>query len=114
MMNMLLIVLKVVASLAFLAAGVAKLAKAKPLVEQFHDFRLPLEIMYFIGVIELLGAIALWFDVLTLWVFSGLACLMAGALKSHITAKHSVASLLPAAVLLCLCVGAALLANWLG
>lgn len=114
MNTMLLLVIKVVASLAFSAAGIAKLFKAKPLVDQFHEFRLPLEIMYFIGVLEILGAIALWFEMLTVWVFSLLACLMFGALKSHFGAKHPFSSYLPAFVLLCLCIAGALLANWLG
>lgn len=85
---MLLIVLKALASLAYLLAGGAKLMKAKPLVEEFHDFRLPLEIMYFIGVVETLGAIALWFEFLEVWAFSGLACLMLRAMKNHVAAKH--------------------------
>ncbi|VGO16097.1 hypothetical protein PDESU_04687 [Pontiella desulfatans] len=112
-MSLLLIVLKVVASLAFLAAGSAKLAKAKTLVEQFHDFRLPMEIMYFIGILEILGAVTLWFDFLTIWVLSALACLMLGALKSHFFAKHPISRLIPAAALFGLCVWAALLENWL-
>ncbi|VGO22634.1 DoxX family protein [Pontiella sulfatireligans] len=113
-MNMLILtIVKVVACLAFIADGGAKLMKSKPLVEQFHDFRLPLEIMYFIGIIEILGGIALWMEILDVWAFSGLACLMLGAMKSHIVAKHRFFHLLPAAVLFCLCVSGALLANWL-
>jgi uncharacterized membrane protein YphA (DoxX/SURF4 family) len=110
----LLIVLKAVISLAFIFAGGAKLMKAKPLVDQFHDFHLPLEIMYLIGALEVLGAIALWVPWLTVWAFSGLACLMLGAIKSHYCAKHSVASMIPSAVLFCLCVGSALFVSWLG
>lgn len=113
-MSELLIVLKAVSCLTFLAGGIAKLARAKPLVQQFHDFHLPLEIMYFIGVLEILGAIVLWFEVLTVWAFSALACLMAGAVKSHIVAKHGFSSMLPSMMLFGLCVWAALLANWLG
>ena len=37
-MSELLIVLKAVFCLAFLAAGIAKLARAKPLVQQFMNF----------------------------------------------------------------------------
>lgn len=113
-MNLILLaVLKVFVSAAFLVAGVAKLAKARPLVAQFHDFRLPLEIMYLIGVVEILGAVALWVDFLTLWAFSGLACLMLGAVKNHINAKHGLSRHIPPAVLFGLCVAGALLFNWL-
>lgn len=114
-MNMvILLMLKVVVSVAFLAAGVAKLMKAKPLVAQFHDFRLPLEVMSFIGVAEILGVVALWFDVLTLWAFSGLACLMLGALKRHADARHPAKNFIPAAVLFALCFAGILMVNWLG
>ncbi|WP_372808718.1 DoxX family protein [Pontiella sp.] len=112
-MSMLLIFLKAVTSLAFVSAGIAKQARAKPLVEQFHDFRLPLEIMLFIGILEILGAIALWFESLTVWVLSALAFLMLGALKNHIEARHPFTRMLPALALFCLCVWGALLANWL-
>ncbi|MEE9369541.1 MAG: DoxX family protein [Pontiella sp.] len=114
MNTVILLILKVAVSLSFFAAGIAKLAKAKPLVEQFHDFRLPPEIMYFIGVVEILGAIAIWFDALTVWALSGLACLMLGALKRHAVARHPPRSLLPAALLFVLCFSAILLVNWLG
>jgi len=113
-MNLILLaVLKVIVSATFLAAGAAKLAKVRSLVAQFHDFRLPPGIMYLIGIMEILGAIALWFDFLTFWAFSGLACLMLGAMKSHINAKHSLSRLVPPAVLFGLCTAGALLFNWL-
>lgn len=113
-MSAVLLVLKIVLSMAFLAAGIAKLAKSKPLVEQFHDFHLPLEIMYFIGAVEIAGAVLLWVPMLTVWVLAALACLMLGAAKSHIGAKHGITKLLPALGLFGLCVWAAGLAHWLG
>lgn len=114
MNTMLLIVLKAVATLAFVIAGGAKLMKEKSLVAQFHDFHLPLEIMCLIGVAEILGAIALWFDVLALWAFSGLAFLMIGAMKRHVQAKHPAVTLMPAAALFGICIGGVLLVQWLG
>jgi uncharacterized membrane protein YphA (DoxX/SURF4 family) len=108
-MNMLL-VLKVAACVSFVLAGGAKLARMKALVDQFHDFKLPPEIMYFIGVVEVLAAVCLWIELLTLWAFSGLACLMVGAMMNHFKAKHPLKSYLPALALLCLCVAGALLA----
>lgn len=108
-----LLALKVLVTAAFLAAGVAKLLRAKPLVDQFHEFRLPLEIMTLIGVLEVAGAVAVWFPMLTLWAFSGLACLMLGAMKSHFAVKHPFSSFAPSAVLFALCVAGALMENWM-
>jgi len=113
MNGLILIILKAVATLAFVLAGIAKLMRAKPLVAQFHDFHLPLEIMYLIGVAEILGAAGLWYDVLSLWAFSGLALLMVGALSRHIHARHPISSLLPAAALLGVCIGGVFLVQWL-
>jgi len=110
---LLLLVLRIVGSLAFAGAGIAKLLRVKPLVEQFHDFHLPLEIMYLIGVLEVVGAVALWYPPLTFWAFAGLGCLMLGAIKSHILAKHPWKSLLPALALLAVCLGGACLDYWL-
>lgn len=113
-MSTLLLVLKIVLSAVFACAGIAKLIRAKPLVAQFHDFHLPLEIMTFIGILELLGAAVLWYEPISFWVLASLACLMVGAVKSHIAAKHPVSRLLPAGVLFGLCAWAAALAHWLG
>ena len=113
-MNMLiLLVLKSIVTVAFLFAGTAKLMRMKAVCEQFHDFRLPPEIMVFIGVLEIVGAVLLWFDVMTLWAFSGLACLMLGAIKSHSNAKHPPANYIPATIMFGLCAAGAILFNWL-
>ncbi len=75
-MNMLLLmILRIITSLAVIIAGGAKLMRAKPLVAQFYDFHFSLEIMYLIGAVEIVGALALWIPGLTLWAFSGLVCL---------------------------------------
>ncbi|MDF7826752.1 DoxX family protein [Pontiellaceae bacterium B12227] len=113
MNTLLLLILKIAVSVAFLSTGVAKLMKARPMVNQFHEFRLPLEIMYLIGVLEVVGAAALWYAPMSLWVFSCLGCLMAGAIKSHFDAKHAIGSMLPSVILLGLCIAGALLDGWL-
>jgi len=110
---LILLTLKIAVSVAFFAAGLAKLVKAKPIVEQFHEFRLPKEIMVLIGAAEVLGAVAIWIDFLTLWAFSCLGLMMLGAVKSHVVAKHSVVKILPSVVLFILCAGGALMFNWL-
>ncbi len=113
MNTLILLVLMIVISGAFFLAGVAKLMKAAPLVKQFHEFKLPLEIMYLIGVLEILGAIAIWVDFLTLWAFSCLGLLMLGAIKNHVVAKHSIPMLLPSVVLFGLSAAGAVMFNWL-
>ena len=110
---LLLLILKIIVSAAFLAAGVAKLMKAKPLVDQFHDFHLPLEIMYLVAVAEIIGVAVLWYGPLSLWAFASLGCLMLGAIKNHIAAKHSWGSFVPAVVLLALCVAGTSMVYWL-
>ena len=113
MNELLIVVLRIVITVAFLSSGIAKLMKAEPLVKQFHEFHLPIEIMYLVGVAEILGAIGLWFDFLEIWAYSCLGCLMLGAIKNHVQAKHSVSKLVPSTVLLGLCVAGVLYVNWL-
>lgn len=110
-MSILLIVLKVVASLAFALAGGFKLFGARPFVEQFKEFGLPLEMMYFIGILELAGAVGLWIGPLTLWTFSGLVCLMIGAISRHLKAKHPFSKVAPSVGLLIICVAGVIL-SW--
>ena len=110
-MSVLLIVIKLVCCLAFLAAGAAKLARYPLFAEQFKAFGLPVEMMIFIGVLELAGAVGFWVPGLTLWAFSGLACLMAGAMFRHARARHSFMQLMPSVILFFFCLVGVLL-SW--
>jgi hypothetical protein len=110
-MSILLVVIKVGCCLAFLAAGGAKLARFKPFAEQFREFGLPIEMMYFIGALEVAGAVSLWIPLLSLWSFSGLTCLMAGAMSRHVKARHSVTALAPSVALFVACMAGVLL-SW--
>lgn len=110
-MSILLVMIKVGCCLAFLAAGSAKVARFKPFAEQFREFGLPIEMMYFIGTLEVVGAVGLWIPLLSLWSFSGLTCLMAGAMSRHVKARHSVAGLSPSVVLFIACMAGVLL-SW--
>jgi uncharacterized membrane protein YphA (DoxX/SURF4 family) len=113
MNEVLILFLRVVTSVSFLVSGAAKLVRSRRSVAQFKDFHLPPEIMYLVGTAEIAGVIGLWFGVLELWAYSCLGCLMLGALKSHIQAKHRIVKLLPALVLFVMCVAGALYVNWL-
>ena len=99
-----MLILKIAVTLAFLFAGGAKLAGAKPLIEQFDEFGLPLWLMRAIGILEVAGAIGLWINALAFWAALGLGLLMIGAVGNHIKAGHPFARSAPAAMLLLLCV----------
>jgi uncharacterized membrane protein YphA (DoxX/SURF4 family) len=106
MVTVLIFGLQVVANLAFAASGVAK---NKLFVDQFKEFGLPTEFMYFIGLLEVSGSIGLWVGFLRLRAFSGLASLMIGATMNHLKAKHPLARFVPPVGLFCLCVAGAFL-----
>jgi uncharacterized membrane protein YphA (DoxX/SURF4 family) len=97
-------VLKILLSAAFLLAGGAKLAGAKPLADQFREFGLPAWTMPLVGVLEVAGASGLWFGPVSLWAALGLAGLMLGALANHAKARHPFSKSVPSAVLLLLSV----------
>jgi uncharacterized membrane protein YphA (DoxX/SURF4 family) len=113
MNEVLIVVLRIAASVLFLAAGVAKLMKAKPFVAQFRDFHLPPEIMYLVAFSEIVAVICLWIGPLEIWGYFSLGCLMLGAMKSHIVAKHSFGKLIPSLLLFGVCVAGVLYVNWL-
>ena len=95
-------VLQLVVGLAFLAAGAAKLAGAKPLADQFREFGLPSFSMRLIGALEVAGAVGLFVTPVASWAASGLALLMVGAVGSHRRARHGLGQTAPSLVLLIL------------
>ena len=66
-------------------AGVLKLMAHEQMVTVFTKFELPLELMYLVGVAEVLGAIALWMPKLTVLSAFGLVLAMVGAFLFHFT-----------------------------
>jgi hypothetical protein len=97
-----LLALKGILTAAFLVAGGAKLAGAKPLADQFREFGLSLGLMRIIGVLEVAGAVGLWVKPFPVWAAVGLAALMIGAIVNHLKAKHPFAKSAPSLVLLVL------------
>lgn len=69
----------------FAASGVAKLAALPFEVEAFSRWGYSPEFMYFTGVLEVLGAIAVVIPRLSMLAASGLAVLMLGAMATHAT-----------------------------
>ncbi len=83
-----MVFVKLVLSILIGLAGLAKLAGAKPLADQFAEFGLPKAMMYVVGVLELCAAIGLWFDPTKFYAAAGVVLLMLGAIANHMKAKH--------------------------
>ena len=75
----------ILTSLSFFMAGVLKLIAHEQMVTVFTNFELPLELMYFVGIAEILCAIALWMPKLTVLSAVGLVLAMVGAFLFHFT-----------------------------
>ena len=67
-------------SLAFIMAGVTKIAAEPMVVAGFTIAHLPIWFMYFIGVAEILGAIGLWIPKLSRYAMGGLTIILVGAI----------------------------------
>lgn len=78
--------LRAVLTLAFLAAGLAKLAGAEMMVATFDTIGWGQWFRYLTGLIEVGGAVALWLPgVLPLLGAGALVCTMIGAVAAHLT-----------------------------
>ena len=92
-------ILKIIVTIGFLLAGIAKLLGAKPIVDQFREFKLPVKAMYLVGILEVSGAIALYCPTLALASAIGLALLMVGVIANHLKVKHPFSKYLPSFIL---------------
>jgi uncharacterized membrane protein YphA (DoxX/SURF4 family) len=78
-----LLAIKILLTLAFVAAGLAKLTGAAMMVATFDAVGFGQWFRYVTGIIEVGGAILLWLPGLA-WVGSGLlVCTMVGAVGAH-------------------------------
>lgn len=73
-----------VLALIFIASGSAKLAGLEFELQAFERWGYPLGFMYFIGVIEVLGGVALLLPRLSALAGGCLALMMIGAVATHI------------------------------
>ena len=94
-------VLKIVAGLAFLAAGLAKLAGAEMMVGTFDQISVGQWFRYVTGVIEVVGAVLLFVPGRTIIGAGLLICTMIGAVLTHLFVIGG--SAVPALVLLVIC-----------
>ena len=84
-MKIALTVVKVLLTLAFAAAGIAKLIGVQTMVDEFGMLGLGQWFRYVTGIIELGSAILLWLPGMTAIGAGLLVCTMIGALIAHIT-----------------------------
>jgi uncharacterized membrane protein YphA (DoxX/SURF4 family) len=92
-------VLQVLLAAAFLLAAYTKLAATPEAVAGFEDIGLGLWLMYAIGVIELVGAVALLIPVLSGPAALGLAVLLVGATVTQLLVSEPATALFPIAYL---------------
>ena len=83
--NLLIWVMSVLAGLAFLGAGGAKLAGAPAMVAVFEKVGVGQWFRYVTGLLEVLGAIALFVPRIRFYGAAMLATVMIGAVVSHLT-----------------------------
>lgn len=91
------LIVQIVVSLAFLAAGLAKLAGVEMMVQTFETIGWGQWFRYVTGIIEVACAIGLWLKGVQFLAAAGLVCTMIGAVLAHILILGP--SALPAAVL---------------
>lgn len=76
-------ILRIMLSLVFLASGLAKLLGLEFEVAAFARWGYPDGFMYFVGILEVAGALGLWLRKLTALAGLGLCVLMLGAAGTH-------------------------------
>ncbi|MGB0938497.1 MAG: DoxX family protein [Colwellia sp.] len=81
---MLIRLLSYILALIFLASGGAKLMSLPFEIEAFARWGYPIEFMYFIGIVECMGAIGLLIRRLSAFSSLCLALLMLGAIGTHL------------------------------
>ncbi len=94
-------VLKIIAALIFLAAGLSKLAGAGQMVLVFDQIGVGQWFRYITGAIEVIGAVLLFIPGRAIYGAGLLVCTMIGAILTHLFLIGG--SFLPALVLLVLC-----------
>ena len=102
-------VLQVLLGLFFLFAGGSKLAGGDETVKGFQEFGYGEGFLFFIGLTEALGGLALLFPALSVLAALGLMAIMVGAAYTHLNHGDSFGATLPAVVLFLLLGGVAFL-----
>ncbi len=90
----------IILGLLYLVAGVAKLAGAKPMAEQFDEFGLGPTTMRAVGAAEVAAAVGLQIASLRVFAAAGMIAMMLGALYHHRRADHPAQASGPAVIVL--------------
>lgn len=93
-------VFAIVLGAVYLIVGVAKLAGAKPIAEQFDEFGLGGAAMRAVGLAEVAAAVGLQLDGLDVFAAVGMVAMMIGAFYHHRRVGHPFQSMVPSAVVL--------------
>jgi uncharacterized membrane protein YphA (DoxX/SURF4 family) len=101
----------VLLALAFIGAGAAKLTAAPVMVEQFRSFGYPLWFMYLTGGIEFACSLLVLVPRFASIAAAILACVMAGAVVSHL-AHGQISTIVPPILLLILALVTGTLRGW--
>ena len=101
-MSIFTLIARILLTVAFALAGVAKLFGVKQLRDQFDEFGLPNYAIYLVGLSEIAFAVMVQFSLLSFFAATGLALIMAGAVYYHLQAGHSWKQPIPAGVLMLL------------
>ena len=100
MRNVITWVLSVLVALAFLGAGLAKLASAPMMAAEFALFGYPVWFMYLTGALEILGAGLLLAPRLAGAGAALLSCIMVGAIASHLIHGQAAMAVAPFVLLI--------------
>ncbi len=99
-MSLFVLISRILLTVAFALAGIAKLVGVRQLRDQFAEFGLPNYAIYLVGISEIAGAVMVQFDVLSFFAATMLALIMAGAVYYHLKAGHEWKQSVPAVVLM--------------
>ena len=83
-MRIALLIIKILLTVAFVAAGVAKLIGAPMMVESYEVIGLGQWFRYLTGIIEVGGAVLLWIPRRQAWGAALLGATMVGAVLAHL------------------------------
>ena len=92
------ILLLLILSVGFLGIGMLHLVALPEIVGYFDYWKLPLALMYSVGVVEVLGSIALYYEPTRYYGGFALLAIMVGALVIHIKNGEYNPAIIPAAI----------------
>jgi putative oxidoreductase len=112
-MEVVAIILEILLSLVFLMAGSTKVFGVKMQVDSFNSLKLPQWFRVVTGLVQYIGVaaliIGLWQPSWAAWAGVWLGFTMLCAVAAHVRAKHKIAMMFPAFVLMLLSISVILL-----